>query len=171
MRSTKSGVQAVRLAWLLALLRALGRVKKLGIHAILCLIWLLLALLGAPSLAKATIPGEPIQANLVDPPRYSLYPQPICSKCTITAERDDDASGSSGVVLSIAYESEAHAEFEGHIAVTMLISGVSGNTWYTTTILDVALFQGDVATWTLTEPAGNSWQSIELLLVELVPAA
>jgi hypothetical protein len=104
---------------------------------------------------------------LVGPPKTIEYPQPLCSKCKLLAERETTVSGQSQGVLYLRYEDEVFPSFEGSIEVTVLLSD---DTQHVETIFDVELAYGEENTWTLPDRAEFSWHDAELLGVELVPA-
>jgi len=126
------------------------------------------SLFGTPSQVEAnTLAVERLPTVLVGPPKSSEYPHPLCSKCKLLAERDDTANGPSQGALLLRYEDEHIPSFEGDIEVTVLLSD---DTRRVETIFDVELDYGDEVTWILPSRADFSWQDVELLWVELVPA-
>jgi hypothetical protein len=104
---------------------------------------------------------------VVGPGKTSEYPQPLCSKCKLLAERETTATGESQGLLSLRYEDEVFPRFEGDIEVTLLLPD---DTRYVETIFDVELDYGEEITWILPDRAEYSWHDVELLWVELVPA-
>lgn len=95
------------------------------------------------------------------------YPQPICSRCRLVAERETTAIGDTQGLLSLTYWDDAYPVFEGRIELTVLLYD---QTKHTETILDVVLGPGEHVTWTLPPRATFSWNDVEHVWVEMVPA-
>lgn len=158
-------VHAARLAKWLAPVRAFRLVKKLGSYTMI-VAWLLA--FGASSLANASTMvtmEEPVAVFMTAPAHVLPYPQPQCSKCKAVAARQTDPSGARTLVLSLAGDVLPQG-FVGRIRVTMLFSGHPPHEQ----IFDVAIVE-DELTLTITEPVTASWQSLDLLWVELLPAS
>ncbi len=129
------------------------------------------SLFGTASRADASalaLAMEYLPTVVVGPPRSIDYPQPLCSVCKLLAERETTANGQLQGSLYIRYEDERLASFEGSIEVTVLLPN---RTRYVETFFDVQLDPGDELTLTLPNRAEFSWGDVELLWVELVPAA
>ena len=133
---------------------------------VMILAWLLA--FGASSLASASTLAsmeDPVPIVMTAPVNVLPYPQPLCSKCKALASRQTDTRGTQTIVLSLGRDM-LPAGFVGQIRVTMLFSGgARGEETF-----DVAIVE-DELTLTLTEPMGTSWQTVELLWVELLPTA
>src|SRR5262245_5731763 len=76
------------------------RAKKLRICATM-VVACQLSLFGTPSHASddAGTTAEPLPTVVVGPPRGIEYPQPICAKCKVVAERETAATGQSHGLL------------------------------------------------------------------------
>lgn len=91
----------------------------------------------APTHAKATttFASEPLPVMLVATDDPSRYPDPICSKCTIIVEEDEESAGSAAG-MRITYPNDAPG-FAGEIAVTLLLeSGERRTLWLSSVRLD-----------------------------------
>lgn len=142
---------------------------KLGSYATLILACQFV-LLGTPGEAAANMTNtvEHLPTTVVGPPRSSEYPQPICSKCKVVADRESTPNGDSWGILSLTYYDEVYSTFQGSIRVTALRYD---ETVYTLTILDVDLEEDEDMAWTLASGSGLSWLDVEHVWVEMLPAS
>lgn len=109
---------------------------------------------------------EYLPTVVVGQPISIEYPQPICARCRLVAERETVTGGEAQGHLSLTYNDDAYPVFEGRIELTVLLND---ETKHTEAILDVVLGPGEHVSWTLPPRASFSWRDVEHVWVEMVP--
>lgn len=127
---------------------------------------LLFAAVDGSSAGTTTGTFEYLPTVVVGKPINSAYPQPICARCRLVAQRETTAAGDTQGLLSLTYREDAYPVFEGRIELTVLLYD---ETKHNETILDVVLGPGEHITWTLPSRASFSWRDVEHVWVEMVP--
>lgn len=146
-----------------------------GLLARTAVIGLLGALLGTittPALAThATLAGlDDIPTRIVLPTDPVLYPDPICLGCKIIAKRakapseGEDAEG----VLRVTYYDQQAPTFIGDIVLTVFLQGTDERR--TVTIDGVWLTDGETVELSVEPGVDWTWDEVESVWVELVPA-
>lgn len=116
--------------------------------------------------ASTSTTFEYLPTAVVGQPISTAYPQPICARCRLVAERETTTGGEAQGRLSLTYNDEAYPVFEGRIDLTVLLYD---ETKHTETILDVILGPGEHVSWMLPPRASFSWRDVEHVWVEMVP--
>lgn len=103
---------------------------------------------------------------VVGPPKSTEYPEPICSKCRVIVETNDETNEDSAT-LSLRYDDDLVVSLDGNIDLTLLLLD---DTRPTVQISNVPLTQGTEFIYEIASEPGWSWSDVAYIWVRVTPS-